>query len=703
LSSWSAALCVLAVGGNAFGQSADLRLVALTSPGASDTITTLPASESFLLDDAPFVVELWAQTTHVNGLSSVSADMTFTAALANVTGITHPATFNVLTHAMINNATGSVDDLSGSHLGACTDALGASPNWARVAILDALALGGGSLTFQSGPTGSAVYGTAICGVGDVPDAQITFGAVTVTLVECLVDTDCDDGQYCNGAETCNLTTHTCQAGTGPTCDDQIDCTDDDCDPQADGGAGACVNVPNHAHCTDSVDCTVDACDQLGAPGTGCSYTPNHAACDDEIGCTDDICDQLGTPGTGCSNTPNPTYCDDLITCTADACDQLTGPGTGCSNSPNDAVCSDSIDCTIDRCDQLAAPGSGCSYTPDHSYCDDLVACTDDACDLLAAPGTGCSNIANDAHCDDGLFCDGFETCDAIQGCLNGEAPCTAECEHCVEDGDSCAWCVFDLDGSGVMGTGDFSFFSSCFGACYPPADPCQASNFDEDVSGCVGTSDFAAFVGCFGGTCGSCAGCAGPGGGAAAGGASMPAHADDASVRVRVIPRHTASAIDVAQTTPLPDSTFVPGDTMFVEIWARIEDPNQSPTAGFASAYVDLGYDHRRMAVLDVVPSGVLDLLVARMSTPTKGVLWTLGGCAGFGSIGVGGGGEWVRVSTVVTRLTAPGRVDLAVGPSDKLHGFARVGMFQNVDPSRIEFERTAVQIRKNDRDSGRR
>ncbi|MCZ6649767.1 MAG: hypothetical protein O7D35_03795, partial [Acidobacteria bacterium] len=44
---------------------------------------------------------------------------------------------------------------------------------------------------------------------------------------CAVDPDCDDGLFCNGAETCLATV--CQPGTPPVVEDGIGCTDDICD------------------------------------------------------------------------------------------------------------------------------------------------------------------------------------------------------------------------------------------------------------------------------------------------------------------------------------------------------------------------------------------------------------------------------------------------------------------------------------------
>lgn len=66
---------------------------------------------------------------------------------------------------------------------------------------------------------------------------------------------CDDGLYCNGAETCDGT-NKCQQGTAPNCSDGVDCTDDSCDEAND----QCVNIANNANCDDGDTCTEDICD-----------------------------------------------------------------------------------------------------------------------------------------------------------------------------------------------------------------------------------------------------------------------------------------------------------------------------------------------------------------------------------------------------------------------------------------------------------
>ena len=74
--------------------------------------------------------------------------------------------------------------------------------------------------------------------------------------------NCDDGQWCNGAETCDPV-NDCQSGTAPDCSDGIACTDDSCDEVND----QCINTANNAKCGDDNTCTDDICDP-DSPETG---------------------------------------------------------------------------------------------------------------------------------------------------------------------------------------------------------------------------------------------------------------------------------------------------------------------------------------------------------------------------------------------------------------------------------------------------
>ncbi len=111
-------------------------------------------------------------------------------------------------------------------------------------------------------------------------------------------------------------------------------------------------------------------------------------------------------------------------------------------------------------------------------CDDGVACTIDACDEQDGM---CVNTPTDSFCDNGLFCDGFETCDAQFGCLPGTGPCLGEpCDElsasCVEvycgngvceQGESCNTCPGDCIGAQGGRTCEACFKGVCDGQCHP--------------------------------------------------------------------------------------------------------------------------------------------------------------------------------------------------------------------------------------------
>jgi hypothetical protein len=86
---------------------------------------------------------------------------------------------------------------------------------------------------------------------------------------CTVDTDCDDGLFCNGVETCDTGTGVCVAGTPPVLDDGVSCTIDTCDESAD----TVVHLPRDSLCDDGDVCTADSCDPLldcaAVPIPGC--------------------------------------------------------------------------------------------------------------------------------------------------------------------------------------------------------------------------------------------------------------------------------------------------------------------------------------------------------------------------------------------------------------------------------------------------
>jgi hypothetical protein len=162
--------------------------------------------------------------------------------------------------------------------------------------------------------------------------------------ECTVDADCDDGLFCNGAETCNA--GTCQTGTAPNCNDGVSCTDDSCNEATD----SCDNVTNDDICNNGLFCDgVETCNAV----LGCQVG-SAPVCNDGDVCTDDSC----TEESGCVNDPDPTNdpiclpfdcsqleCNDNDVCTDDTCtDEL-----GCMNDfdpTNDPVCQPPTDSPV---------------------------------------------------------------------------------------------------------------------------------------------------------------------------------------------------------------------------------------------------------------------------------------------------------------------------------------------------------------------
>ncbi|MGE3521427.1 MAG: DUF4215 domain-containing protein [Candidatus Dadabacteria bacterium] len=106
------------------------------------------------------------------------------------------------------------------------------------------------------------------GVGCTTDA---CDEVNDTITHTPVDSVCDNGQFCDGSETCNLTLG-CQNGAPPQTDDGAECTTDSCDEEND----VIVNAPNDDFCSDDLLCTADVC------------APDADGADESTGCTNDF-------------------------------------------------------------------------------------------------------------------------------------------------------------------------------------------------------------------------------------------------------------------------------------------------------------------------------------------------------------------------------------------------------------------------------
>jgi len=214
-------------------------------------------------------------------------------------------------------------------------------------------------------------------------------------------TACDDGDPCNGYESCQ--------------------------------DGQCVAGRAGPSCNDGDSCTIDTCE----PMLGCRH--------DDAGCAEVDISVVDDPCTD-------DECDDGLICTLDVCSEDTGE---CDHTPDDFACDNGAFCDgFERCDGWL----GCVAGP--APCDDLIECTIDSCD---EGDDGCDNLPDHSRCDDGLFCNGAEACNPVLACTPGVPPCPQDlCDEeadvctatpaCTDDGD-CAdanACTIDTcDGAGV--------------------------------------------------------------------------------------------------------------------------------------------------------------------------------------------------------------------------------------------------------------
>ena len=80
------------------------------------------------------------------------------------------------------------------------------------------------------------------------------------VFSCTEDSNCADGDTCNGNETCDLGTHACVAGTdGLDCVDGNDCTMDLCHP-VDGCSNPLVDADGDGHAPTTIGACGDDCD-----------------------------------------------------------------------------------------------------------------------------------------------------------------------------------------------------------------------------------------------------------------------------------------------------------------------------------------------------------------------------------------------------------------------------------------------------------
>jgi subtilisin family serine protease len=292
-------------------------------------------------------------------------------------------------------------------------------------------------------------------IGGILNAKLALDAAGCGAPECDDNGDCDDGLFCNGAETCSA--GSCQAGSAPNCNDGIACTVDSCNE----GTDSCDHAPNNAACDDGQFCNgAETCNvslgcQAGTPpncddGLFCNGVETCSGGSCQAGsdpCPGQVCDEgtdtcldcitngdcddglfcngAETCSAGSCQAGTAPNCDDGIACTGDSCNEGTD---SCDHAPNNAACDDGLFCNgAETCN--VSLGCQAGTAPN---CNDGIACTVDSCN----EGTdSCDHAPNNAACDDGLFCNGAETCNASLGCQAGANPCPGQ--SCDEGTDTC--------------------------------------------------------------------------------------------------------------------------------------------------------------------------------------------------------------------------------------------------------------------------
>ncbi len=228
------------------------------------------------------------------------------------------------------------------------------------------------------PTDGCQDGTAPVIDDGVACTDDSCDEVNGVVVNTPVDGNCDDGQFCNGVETCDAVAD-CQAGTAPVADDGVACTDETCDEVND----VIVSTANDANCDDGQFCNgTETCNAT----TDCQAgTPPVA--DDGVGCTDEICDETNDVINSVANDGN---CDDGQFCNgAETCNATTDCQAGTTPTLDDGVT-----CTDDSCDEV---NDVVVHAPNHGFCADSDVCTTDTCDVVSGCQTSTAPACNNCN------------------------------------------------------------------------------------------------------------------------------------------------------------------------------------------------------------------------------------------------------------------------------------------------------------------
>jgi hypothetical protein len=246
---------------------------------------------------------------------------------------------------------------------------------------------------------------------------------TCTRAPCGRDSECDDGLFCNGRETCNPRVG-CASGTPPTTADLPACANESCDEAND----RLVLTPVHGRCADTSPCTDDICDvELGCSNPVNDFQPAPGPIDD---CVRTVCrdgaiavvnDDGEVPSVqGPTDDCRQAVCRDGASVFV-ANDAETPPQTSSTDCRRE-ICSDGAIIQVVNDDETPpqGPATDCQRevcsggmvvrVVDDSEVPPAVGCRDGAC-VNGTPTT----VANDGHCVDTAICT-VGTCNADGTC-----------------------------------------------------------------------------------------------------------------------------------------------------------------------------------------------------------------------------------------------------------------------------------------------
>ena len=140
-------------------------------------------------------------------------------------------------------------------------------------------------------------------------------------------------------------------------------------------------------------------------------------------------------------------CNDGLACTLDLCN-----GGTCEWIADSGVCQNGFYCDgFEVCDpeNAEADARGCIEGTPIDCSAGLPDCVESECS--EAQMGACIDTPNDSLCDDGKACNGSESCDPVEGCLDGTPACVdgwaCTTDNCTELGSGNYDCSFIPDNS----------------------------------------------------------------------------------------------------------------------------------------------------------------------------------------------------------------------------------------------------------------